>query len=188
MSLAEVHFERGFNHYQQEQWDQAIAELQEAIRLDPEYGLAYAVLGYCQACQGKNLEAAIDALEKYLQLVPDAGNRAEVETFIQQSRETLSQPWFGLEAPPGKALFVFVNYTHLDWNVDIGPYFLQVAPNRPGQEYTLATIAITPGNYTWQAVSTDGTVKVANHNRDSAFDFSVAEGEIYSGGAASPTN
>jgi tetratricopeptide (TPR) repeat protein len=186
MSPAEVHFERGFKHYQQEQWDQAISELQEAIRLDPQFGLAYGVLGHCQACQGKDLEAAIGALETYLQLVPDASNRAQIETVIQQSREALAQPSFGLNAPPGKALFVFVNYTHWDWNIDLGPYFLQAPPNRPGQAYTLATIAIEPGSYTWQAISVDGTARISNQSRNSAFDFSVAEGEIYTAGATSP--
>jgi len=186
MSPAEVHFERGFQHYQQEQWDQAITELQEAIRLDPQFGLAYGVLGHCQACQGKDLEAAIGALEKYLQLVPDASNRAQIETVIQQSREALAQPSFGLNAPPGKALFVFVIYTHWDWNIDIGPYFLQAPPNQPGQAYSLATIAIDPGNYTWQAVSADGTAMISNQYRNSAFDFSVAEGEIHTTGATSP--
>ena len=56
----------------------AIAEFQEAIRLDPEFPWAYMGLGYSYAWQG-NLAEAIEALETYLRLAPNAENRADVE-------------------------------------------------------------------------------------------------------------
>jgi hypothetical protein len=87
----------------------------------------------------------------------------------------------GVDIPPGKALFVFINYTDKDWNVDIigePSYFLAVPPNQPGQEYAIATIGINPGTYTWKAGSPLGFyIRDANGNVD--FPFSVAAGEVH---------
>jgi cytoskeletal protein RodZ len=87
----------------------------------------------------------------------------------------------GFDIPPGKSLFIFVNYTDKDWNVDIigdQSYFLAVPPNQPGQEYAMATIAIDPGTYIWKAGSPLGFyIRDADGNTD--FQFSVAVGDIY---------
>lgn len=87
----------------------------------------------------------------------------------------------GLDVPPGKALFVFRNFTDKDWNVDIigsQSYFLAVPPNQPGQEFAEATIAIDPGTYIWKAGSPLGFyIRDATGNTD--FEFSVAAGDIY---------
>ena len=56
----------------QERWDEAIAQFQEAIRLDPGFGFAYLGLGYGYAFGPGDLAQAIEALEKYLQLEPNA--------------------------------------------------------------------------------------------------------------------
>ena len=87
----------------------------------------------------------------------------------------------GYDIPPGKALFVFVNYTDKDWNVDIigqPSYFLPVPPNQPGQDHAEVTIAIDPGTYVWKGSSPLGFyIRGPGGNVD--FQFSVAEGEVY---------
>ena len=85
----------------------------------------------------------------------------------------------GLDVPPGKALFVFYNYTHIDWNLDIGPYFLQVPATQSGQEHAAATIAIDPGTYTWQATSPGGEWFIKMGHGGAAAEFTVAAGDVY---------
>jgi hypothetical protein len=85
----------------------------------------------------------------------------------------------GFDVPPGKALFVFYNYTDIDWNIDVGPYFLAVPANVPGQEYSVATVAIDPGTYTWQGTSPGGKWYIRMGEGGSAKDFTVAAGDVY---------
>jgi hypothetical protein len=87
-----------------------------------------------------------------------------------------------LDVPPGKALFVFYNYTGTDWNIDIGPYFLQVPAKQPGQEYFLGTIAIDPGTYTWYAQSPGGQYFMTDDKGNKAFEFTIVAGEVYEEG------
>jgi hypothetical protein len=86
------------------------------------------------------------------------------------------------DIPPGKALFVFYNYTGTDWNIDIGPYFLQVPAKQPGQEYFLGTIAIDPGTYTWYAQSPGGQYFMTDDKGNKAFEFTIVAGEVYEEG------
>jgi hypothetical protein len=179
ISAAAFHYEQGLEYYQQEQWAQAIGEFQEAIRLDPEFGLAYEGLGYSHAFN-EELEPAITALETYLNLVPEAENRAEVESDIQLMREMLaSQDTPEFDIPPGMALFVFKNYSGENWIVDIGSYLLEVPPNPPDREFTYSTLAIEPGTYTWQAHSADAGYYITDSAGNKAFEFTVAAGEMY---------
>jgi tetratricopeptide (TPR) repeat protein len=171
--------EKGFEYYDNEQWDQAIAEFKKAIEVDPNSAFAYAGLGYSYAFGPKDYAAAIKALEKYLQLMPEAEDKAEVEADIQTLRELAAQPALDFDIPPGKALFYFANYSGEQWNVDIGPYFLEVPANPPGQEYNLVTIVIEPGTYTWQAHSADAGYYITDSNGNKSFEFTVAAGEAY---------
>lgn len=182
VSPAEAHFQQGSTYFDQEQWDLAIAEFRQVITLEPEFGLAYLALGYSYIYGDKDLEGAVKALEKYLELVPDATDRAEVEADIQKLREFMaSQPF--PTPPPGKALFYFRNYTGEHWIVDVGPYSLEVPPNPPGQEYYLATMVIDPGTYTWQAHSVDGNYYISDETGSNrAFEFTIAAGEAYGTG------
>ena len=84
----------------------------------------------------------------------------------------------GFDVPAGKALFVFYNYTDVDWDIDVGPYFLQVPANKPGQEYAIGTLAIDPGKYTWQAHSPGGGWYITNAQGGKSFEFTVAAGEV----------
>jgi len=172
--------DRGAQFYKQKDYDKAIAEFQEVIRLDSEFGVAYAYLGYSYAFGPKDYGSAIEALQTYLNLEPNAEDKAQVEQDIQTLQNLLaSQGDTQFDIPPGKALFVFRNYSGEDWDVDIGSYFLQVPANPPGQEYLHATIVIEPGTYTWQAHSPGGGYYITDSNNNTSFEFTVAAGEMY---------
>lgn len=179
-AAAVVVFERGIENFEAEQWDAAIADFQQAIELDPTLELAYIALGYSYAFGPGEYDKAIEMLEKYLELSPESDNRTKVEEDLQQLRElAVRQPTLpDFEVPEGKALFVFINYTHLDWNIDIGPYFLQVPGRAPDQESSISSVVIDPGTYSWKATSADGSSIITNPNRDTGFEFRVGVGEI----------
>jgi hypothetical protein len=181
VSEAEIIFDRGVEFFQQDQYDQAIAEFQEFTRLEPDLAVGYAYLGYSYAFGPRDFQAAIPALEKYLELAPDAEDRAQVEEDIQTMRNLLASqgPAPNLEAPAGKALFVFINYTGEVWNVDVGPHFLEVPPKPAGQDYGLATLPLDPGTYTWQAHSPGGGYYITDGSGNRSFEFTVVEGQIY---------
>jgi hypothetical protein len=88
----------------------------------------------------------------------------------------------GFDVPAGKALFVFYNYTNIDWNLDVGPYFLAVPATQVGQEFTVSTVAIDPGTYTWQGKSPGGRYYIGGQSGNPAFTFSVALGEVHAEG------
>jgi hypothetical protein len=184
-SPAEEHLAQGIIYYEQEKWDQAITELEEAIRLDPKLGSAYGWLGYSYALGQKDLAKAIATLEKYLELTPDANDRAEVEADIQKMKNSLALAPAGFDVPPGKALFVFINYTDVDWSVDVGPHHLDI-PAWRGGEYPTGSVAMEPGTYTWQGHSPGGGYYITDVNGNKAFQFTVAAGEIHAESVGGP--
>jgi tetratricopeptide (TPR) repeat protein len=150
-SAAVEHFGQGFDYFQQEKWDEAIAEFQEAIRLDPDLALAYMGLGYSYVNKGE-FGQAIEALEKYLQLEPGADNRAQVESDIQQMRDILASP------PPvtapccqplqaGKGAIWFENHVGESVQADVGPNFYEVPPKQ-GDVAGCLCPQMDPGHYT----------------------------------------
>lgn len=150
VSPAEEHFEKGFDYFQQEKWDEAIAEFQAAIQLDPEFSMAYLGLGYGYVNK-QEFQKAIEALEKYLQLEPAADNRAQVEGDIQQMRDILAsqQPSMGpcCQSPqPGKGLVWFENWIGETVQVDIGPNFYEVPP-KVGDVPGCLCPQLDPGRY-----------------------------------------
>lgn len=181
-------FEQGQSYYNQEQWDQAISAFQETIQLDSSFAPAYAWLGYSYAFGPQDFEKAIEALETYLQLAPESEGRAQIEADIQQMREMVASqpPVPDIEVPPGKSLFVFINYTDVDWSVDIGPYHLDVAAWRGQAEYPVATLIIEPGTYIWKAHSPGGGYYVTDANGNQAFEFTVAAGKSHVATVGSP--
>jgi tetratricopeptide (TPR) repeat protein len=183
VSPAEALFDQGLALMDQEKWDEAIAAFQEGIRLDPAFAPAYGGLGYSYASKG-DFEPAITNLEKFLELAPDLPDRAEIEADIQQMRDALAQePQF--DVPPGKALFVFTNYTNVDWSIDVGPYHMDL-PGWTGGEYPTGTLTLDPGTYTWQAHSPGGGYYMTDENGNRSFEFTVAAGEIYGRSVGGP--
>jgi hypothetical protein len=178
---AEVHLQQGSEYYDTEEYDQAIAEFQEAIQLDAKFAYAYLGLGYSYALGPRDWAKAIEALETYLQLMPDAENRAQVEADIQEMRRIAGDPIAGIQIPEGKALFYFRNYTGQVWQIDIGPYFLEVPPRQPDQEVNIGTIFVDPGTYTWSAHSVDNYSLVDEHG-NTAFEITLGPGDMYGSG------
>ena len=135
VSAAEQHMQQGFGYFEQEAWDQAIAEFDEAVRLDPQLGLAYLGLGYSYALGPGDMARAIPALEKYLQLVPDAENRAEVQADIGLMRQQLAS--VGPCCPamePGKGLLWLENFVGEPLQVDFGTQFGTQAYQVPAKQ------------------------------------------------------
>jgi hypothetical protein len=178
---AEVHLQQGSEYYDAEEYDQAIAEFQGAIQIDPEFAYAYLGLGYSYALGARDWAKAIEALETYLRLMPDAENRAQVEADIQEMRRIAGDPIAGIQIPEGKALFYFRNYTGQVWQIDIGPYFLEVPPRQADQEVNIGTIFVDPGNYTWSAHSLDNYYLVDEHG-NKAFEITLGPGDMYGSG------
>jgi tetratricopeptide (TPR) repeat protein len=171
-------------YFDQEQWNEAIAEFEEAIRLDPELGEVYLLLGYAYAFGPKNFAQAAQNLQEYLALVPDDPHRADIEADIAEMRAMASSPGAptGFDIPEGKAMFVFENNTGEVWLVDVGPHTLEVPPNVPPQEVTIATVILDPGTYTWQAHSMSANYYITDGSGNKAFEFTVTAGEVYTTG------
>jgi tetratricopeptide (TPR) repeat protein len=148
-SPAQEHFEKGLEYGNQDKWDEAIAEFQEAIRLDPEFGRAYWGLGYSYLAKGE-LGKAIEALEKYLQMEPDASDRAEVETLIQQMQDILAQPPVGgpccQPLQSGKGAIWFRNFIGETVRADVGPNFYEIPPKQGDVDGCLCP-QLDPGHY-----------------------------------------
>jgi tetratricopeptide (TPR) repeat protein len=178
---AEVHLQQASEYYDAEKYDQAIAEFQKAIQLDPEFAYAYLGLGYSYAFGPQDWAKPIEALETYLQLMPDAENRAQIEADIQEMHRLANDPIAGIQIPEGKALFYFRNYTGQVWQIDVGPYFLEVPPRQPDQEVNIGTIFVDPGTYTWSAHSLDNSSLVDEHG-NTAFEITLGPGDMYGSG------
>ena len=177
---AKVHYERGFAYFQQKQWELAILQFQQTIKLEPTFSLAYEGLGYSLFHGRRDFAGAIEALQTYLQLAPKARDRIKVAADIEQLRFLrTAQASPGFEFPTGKALFLIANYTTENWQVQVGPYSLEVAARPAGQAYSIASMAIEPGAYTWQARSAEGDSYLADSTGNRVFDVTVAAGEIY---------
>lgn len=177
---AKVHYERGFAYFQKKQWELAILEFQQTIKLEPTFSLAHEGLGYSLFHGRRDSAGAIEALQTYLQLAPKARDRTKVEAGIEQMRLLLAaQVSPDFEFPSGKALFLVANHTANNWQIQIGSYYLEVAARPPGRAYSIASMAIEPGTYTWQARSTRGDSNLADSTGSSVFDITVAAGQIY---------
>jgi len=64
-----VHLEQGDAYFEQHQWDEAVAEYSEAIKLDPELARAYSKRGWTYTMLGK-LDLALADLDKAIELDP----------------------------------------------------------------------------------------------------------------------
>ncbi|WP_136683504.1 tetratricopeptide repeat protein [Falsirhodobacter xinxiangensis] len=68
-----IFFSRGMSHEQLDQWDEAEADLRQALALDPEQPHVLNYLGYSLVEQGRNLPEALDMIERAVAARPDSG-------------------------------------------------------------------------------------------------------------------
>ena len=81
------HYDQGMIYFDQENYDRAIVEFQEVIRLEPDAAWPYLYLGLSYYFTGtESNEKVIGLLEEFLQLAPEAEERDEVIAFIEQIR------------------------------------------------------------------------------------------------------
>ncbi len=66
----------------QEKYDLAIAELQQAVQLDPQDPAAFYVLGFALRAIERNVEAS-EAYETFLKLMPDARDSAKMRDWVK---------------------------------------------------------------------------------------------------------
>ncbi len=199
-SPAEEHLEQGVAYFEAEKWDKAIAEFEEAIQLDPKLGDAYGWLAYAYINGPGDLEKAVANLEMYLKLVPDAEDKAQMEADLKDLKQVIAEASqaeaapteaapaeasAGYDVPAGKALFVFTNYTDVDWSIDIGSYHLDM-PAWKGGDYPVGQVVIDPGKYAWQALSPGGGYYITDANNNRSFEFTVAAGEVYETAVGGP--
>lgn len=68
-----IWFSRGMSHEQLDQWDDAEADLRQALELRPGQPHVLNYLGYSLVEQGKNLPEALDMIERAVAAEPDSG-------------------------------------------------------------------------------------------------------------------
>ena len=100
---AEQYFIRGNNHFQQGQYEEAIKDYDEAIRLNPEYALAYNNRGTAKSKSGQ-YEEAIEDFDKVIELNPkDAvayNNRGYAKNRLGQHEEAIKDYDEAIELNP----------------------------------------------------------------------------------------
>ena len=68
-----LHYVRGMSYEQNDQWDKAEADLQAALKYQPNHPYILNYLGYAWADQGKNLDQALDMIKKAVDIRPGDG-------------------------------------------------------------------------------------------------------------------
>jgi tetratricopeptide (TPR) repeat protein len=173
VSPAEQRVAQGFEYFDQEAWDKAIVEFEEAIRLDPQFANAYLGLGYSYAFGPGDLAKAIPALEKYLQLEPDAEHRAEIESDINLMRDQMAsvgpccptaesgKGWLWVENFVGEPLLV-------DFGTNLGTQAYEV-PAKQGDVSGCLCLSADAGHYIL-------VVKTMTH--EGRWELDIAPGQI----------
>lgn len=95
--------------------------------------------------------------------------------------ETALMPAGAFEVPPGKGLVVLRNFTRVSWQMTMGKDTLDLAPFPPGKGFSDASLAVAPGEYTWQAQSPDlgAGYFVTDEETFTLHRFVIQAGEVY---------
>jgi formylglycine-generating enzyme required for sulfatase activity len=109
---------------------------------------------------------------------PTAVRPAEPASSPEETAEPEPAPP-AFDVPPGQALFVAYNYTALPWDINFANYLLVVPPRADNEEFAVATLAVAPGQYSWQANSPGGPRFKDPLTNASEFAFSVNAGDVY---------
>lgn len=86
-SSAQHHYDVAARFLEESELESAIAQFQKALAIQPEMARAERELGRALNAAGR-LDEALIHLERYLELVPSAGDRARVEGWIEKLRGT----------------------------------------------------------------------------------------------------
>jgi tetratricopeptide (TPR) repeat protein len=141
---ARAHYGLGLVYDRQDKRHEAIEEYLLAIGSDPKLADAYGGLGIDYHSIGE-IDKAIEMLETYLKLNPQAEDRAEIEEMVNKLKQGIPV------APVGKGLVVVHNHTYREATFTIA-----------GEEYLVAgadsvegggeiSVALAPGQYTFSA-------------------------------------
>jgi len=99
---SQAHYKQGMAAYALEDWDGAIKEFQAGFRDDPTPPFLFNIAQAHR--QAKRLDDAIRYYQRYLDLSPDARDRAEVEQLIRALQSSVDEQQRLLRAPPGASL------------------------------------------------------------------------------------
>ena len=143
-------FQQGLDYMDAENWAAAIAEFEAVIQADPNFAQPYKYLGLSYALSG-NFAQGISNLEQYLQLNPDASDRADVEAGLQQIRELVNSG--APDLPAGKGGIVMQNCRGDDITVDIIPSDILLELKRRNEAGCTRSelIVLDPGDYATRA-------------------------------------
>lgn len=103
---AKRHYDRGQKLFSLHKFDEALDQYQKAFDAEPLPGFLF-LIGQCHRNLG-DFDAAIFSFKRYLRLDPEADNRVEVETLIdeledKQAQAKSEQLRLGGSAPPTRA-------------------------------------------------------------------------------------
>ena len=155
------HFQQGMNHFDQKNWALAIAKFQTVIRLEPDSALPYLYLGLSYYLSDSEAnEKAIEPLETYLQLAPEAEDREQIVALIEEIRTgqgrhqtPLGQP---VDALPDKGVLVVTNYTGELVILDISGQTHEIPGKDTTPEGGEAIVILSPGHHLAIAHAWDG--------------------------------
>ena len=115
---------------------------------------------------------------------PEPSEPAEIPELpvATEMSDAAAEPTSEFVAPPGKALFVFYNYTGEDWNIDVGPHLLQVPATKLGEPYAVVSLELEPGTYTLMGSSPATGRQIHTMDGGLYIEFTVQAGDVYPSG------
>jgi tetratricopeptide (TPR) repeat protein len=141
---ARAHYGIGLVYDRQDKRREAIDEYLLAVSADPKLAGAYKGLGIDYHSIGE-IDKAIEMLETYLELQPQAEDRAEVEEMASKLKQGIPV------APVGKGLVVVHNYTYREASFTIAGEQYPVPGADSVEGGGEISIALYPGQYTFSA-------------------------------------
>ncbi len=144
--------DQGIEYANDKQWQNAIEQFKLAVALEPDLGIAYEYLGYSYA-HNKEFENGKQNLERYVELVPDAADRADVEDAIQQLQETITSTPPDVDFPEGQGALLIHNCRGDQVTSDVIPagVFVELKRRTPENCTDSELIFLDPGSYSIRA-------------------------------------
>jgi tetratricopeptide (TPR) repeat protein len=89
---ARAAFERGIEHYSSRHYEAAIAQFQQAYRLEPRRKILFA-WAQAERLRG-NCQAAVELYRRFLAAAPDADEAARARDHLGRCEAVLPRPWY----------------------------------------------------------------------------------------------